>query len=55
MDLIWRSERKIKFDNFCHFVPIASRFLRAKIYLNKVFGYMVNYSFSNVGFIIISL
>ena len=43
MDLIWRSEKiikfgaarkKIKFGDFCHFAP---DFLRAKIFPNKVF------------------
>ena len=35
MDLIWRSEKIIKFGDFCHFAPIAPNFLRAKIYPNK--------------------
>ena len=38
-DLIWRSEKKIKFGDFCHFAPIAPNFLRAKIYLNKVYEF----------------
>ena len=37
-DLIWRSEKKIKFGDFCHFAPIAPNFLRSKIYPNKVLG-----------------
>ena len=36
MDLIWRSEKKIKFGDFCHFAPVAPNFLGAKIYPNKV-------------------
>ena len=41
MDLIWRSEKKIKsgadlIGDFCHFAPIAPHFLPAKIYPNKV-------------------
>ena len=37
MDLIWRSEKKMKFGDFCHFAPIAPNFPRAKIYPNKVY------------------
>ena len=36
-DLIWRSEKKIKFGDFCHFALIAPNFLHAKIYPNKVY------------------
>ena len=36
IDLIWRSEKIIKFGYFCHIVPIAPNFLHAKIYPNKV-------------------
>ena len=32
MELVWRSEKVIKFGDFCHFAPIATNFLRAKIY-----------------------
>ena len=35
-DLIWLSEKKNKFGDFCHFAPIATNFLRAKIYPSKV-------------------
>ena len=36
MDLIWRSEKINKFGDSCHFAPIVTNFLRAKIYPNKV-------------------
>ena len=37
MDLIWRSEKIIKFGDFCHFAPIAPNFLRAKIFSAHAF------------------
>ena len=40
-DLIWRSEKKIKFGDFCHFAPIAPNSLRAKIYPNKVLSILL--------------
>ena len=47
MYLIWRSEKIIKFGDFCHFAP---NFLRAKIYPNMVFNIhcmnMQEYGFS---------
>ena len=41
MDLIWRSEKNIKFGDFCHFAPIAPNFLHAKIYPNKVIALLI--------------
>ena len=37
-DLIWHSEKKIKFGDFCHFAPNS---LRAKIYPNKVLSILL--------------
>ena len=37
MDLIWRSEKKIKFGDFYPFAPIAPNFFFAKSYPNNVF------------------
>ena len=36
MDLIWRSQKKVKFGDFCHFAPVVPNFLGAKIFPNKV-------------------
>ena len=36
MDLIWRSQKKVKFADFCHSAPIVPNFLGAKIFMNKV-------------------
>ena len=39
MNLIWCSEKIMKFGDFCHIAPFVPNFLRAKIYPNKVFKF----------------